>query len=162
MVLDNKALYDICFQTLKLTTPSCVIPPGHIGYKDILHGGISRITNGVTSKQINHSPTPPIDGPVQELPSKSVLTRMKPISGVEELLNIRNVQTEPKLLREQVLVGLSTKHVIVEEIHGFLLWLLRLICILDCNVSFEVLGWMVAGHKREREKPGGEEQLSCG
>ena len=23
MVLDNKALYDICFRTLKLTTPSC-------------------------------------------------------------------------------------------------------------------------------------------
>ena len=25
MVLDNKALYDICFRTLKLTTPSCKI-----------------------------------------------------------------------------------------------------------------------------------------
>jgi tubulin beta len=23
MVLDNEALYDICFRTLKLTTPSC-------------------------------------------------------------------------------------------------------------------------------------------
>lgn len=29
MVLDNEALYDICFRTLKLTTPSCKIwyPP---------------------------------------------------------------------------------------------------------------------------------------
>lgn len=26
MVLDNEALYDICFRTLKLTTPSCKIP----------------------------------------------------------------------------------------------------------------------------------------
>lgn len=25
MVLDNEALYDICFRTLKLTTPSCTI-----------------------------------------------------------------------------------------------------------------------------------------
>lgn len=25
MVLDNEALYDICFRTLKLTTPSCKI-----------------------------------------------------------------------------------------------------------------------------------------
>ena len=25
MVLDNEALYDICFRTLKLTTPSCMI-----------------------------------------------------------------------------------------------------------------------------------------
>jgi tubulin beta len=27
MVLDNEALYDICFRTLKLTTPSCKPPP---------------------------------------------------------------------------------------------------------------------------------------
>ena len=26
MVLDNEALYDICFRTLKLTTPSCKFP----------------------------------------------------------------------------------------------------------------------------------------
>ncbi|KAG5527734.1 hypothetical protein RHGRI_028614 [Rhododendron griersonianum] len=26
MVLDNEALYDICFHTLKLTTPSCKFP----------------------------------------------------------------------------------------------------------------------------------------
>jgi len=26
MVLDNEALYDICFRTLKLTTPSCKYP----------------------------------------------------------------------------------------------------------------------------------------
>lgn len=26
MVLDNEALYDICFRTLKLTTPSCEYP----------------------------------------------------------------------------------------------------------------------------------------
>ena len=26
MVLDNEALYDICFRTLKLTTPSCKQP----------------------------------------------------------------------------------------------------------------------------------------
>ena len=27
MVLDNEALYDICFRTLKLTTPSCKYSP---------------------------------------------------------------------------------------------------------------------------------------
>lgn len=26
MVLDNEALYDICFRTLKLTNPSCMSP----------------------------------------------------------------------------------------------------------------------------------------
>ncbi|KAF5750876.1 Tubulin beta-8 chain -like protein [Tripterygium wilfordii] len=30
MVLDNEALYDICFRTLKLTTPSCkILDPSH-------------------------------------------------------------------------------------------------------------------------------------
>lgn len=30
MVLDNEALYDICFRTLKLTTPSCEYPQAFI------------------------------------------------------------------------------------------------------------------------------------
>lgn len=30
MVLDNEALYDICFRTLKLTTPSCKPYTSHI------------------------------------------------------------------------------------------------------------------------------------
>ena len=30
MVLDNEALYDICFRTLKLTTPSCKIIHRHL------------------------------------------------------------------------------------------------------------------------------------
>lgn len=30
MVLDNEALYDICFRTLKLTTPSCKFLNSHL------------------------------------------------------------------------------------------------------------------------------------
>ena len=33
MVLDNEALYDICFRTLKLTTPSCK----HLSFRCFLH-----------------------------------------------------------------------------------------------------------------------------
>ena len=32
MVLDNEALYDICFRTLKLTTPSCKFPLFPFGF----------------------------------------------------------------------------------------------------------------------------------
>ncbi|KAK4730257.1 hypothetical protein R3W88_023245 [Solanum pinnatisectum] len=35
MVLDNEALYDICFRTLKLITPSCKYPP--FIFNDITH-----------------------------------------------------------------------------------------------------------------------------
>jgi tubulin beta len=42
MVLDNEALYDICFRTLKLTTPSCNI-------SSFLHITLSVNANFITS-----------------------------------------------------------------------------------------------------------------
>lgn len=37
MVLDNEALYDICFRTLKLTTPSCKFFKSHLSLSSLIN-----------------------------------------------------------------------------------------------------------------------------
>lgn len=54
MVLDNEALYDICFRTLKLTTPSCKIFAPLIINSPFPYAGIVCVIFAIWIKVISH------------------------------------------------------------------------------------------------------------
>ncbi|KAK1260830.1 hypothetical protein QJS04_geneDACA001992 [Acorus gramineus] len=57
MVLDNEALYDICFRTLKLTNPSCKPPLSFLSYSASSSYFVEWIPNNVKSSVCDIPPT---------------------------------------------------------------------------------------------------------